>query len=338
MKAHAVRIRPALASPPPDIRLFLLYGPDEAGARDLATVLAKAMGPDAERVDLTPATLRTQPGLLADEAASLSLFGGARHIRVAGGGEEVLEAATLLLGAELTGSPVVVLAPALKATAKLVKRALDSPRALVLACHEPSAAEIDRIASELGRAQGLQFERGIARRIAEAAGGDRAVMAREVEKLALYLDAAPDRPRPLDDDALDAVGADLVDADADAFAAAVVAGRVSDAGELLAGLAESGQSAIPWLRALARRLTLLAELRREAGAGGDLSGAFKRFRVHFTQQAEVGAAVSRWSPNRIASALDAVRAVERAVIASGSAGDVLARAATLDLARRAAPR
>ena len=40
-----------------------------------------------------------------------------------------------------------------------------------------------------------------------------AVMTRELEKLALYLDAAPERPRELDDAALDAVGADLGDSE-----------------------------------------------------------------------------------------------------------------------------
>jgi len=67
-----------------DIRLYLLHGPDEAGARDIATRLARAMGPDAERVDLEPALLKSSPGRLADEAASLSLFGTARHIRITG--------------------------------------------------------------------------------------------------------------------------------------------------------------------------------------------------------------------------------------------------------------
>ena len=35
MKASAAQIRAALAKPGPDIRLYLLHGPDEAGAADL---------------------------------------------------------------------------------------------------------------------------------------------------------------------------------------------------------------------------------------------------------------------------------------------------------------
>ncbi|WP_342454661.1 hypothetical protein [Sphingomonas sp. H160509] len=127
MKASAGQIRGALAKPGGDIRLYLLHGPDEAGASDLARVLAKAMGADAERVDLDGSTLKSDPGRLTDEAASLSLFAGARFVRVASAGEESLEAFTNLLTAERVGNPVVAIAPTVKSTAKIVKLAIDSP-------------------------------------------------------------------------------------------------------------------------------------------------------------------------------------------------------------------
>ena len=334
MKADASRLRSALQAPPPDLRFFLLHGPDEAGSRALSALLAQALGPAAERVDLIPAQIKANPGLLADEAASLSLFGDARFIRVVGAGEEVLEALNLLLAAERAGNPVLILAPGVKTTARIVKLAIESRHALAFACYEPNAAEGERIVTDLAKAEGLQPGRGVARRIAEASGGDRAVMAREVEKLALYLDATPQSPKPLDHDAVDAIGADLADADADAFAASVAAGEAAETGDLLTQLAESGQSAIPWLRALTRRLLMLAELRREADAGNDVGAAMKRHRVHFSQEAAVRASLSHWPARRIAAALDAVRSSERAIMSSGSAGDVIARAATLDLARR----
>ncbi|MGC8035405.1 hypothetical protein ACP3WA_25065, partial [Salmonella enterica] len=39
------------------------------------------------------------------------------------------------------------------------------------------------------------------------------MMTRELEKIALYLDAAPERPREIDDATLDAIGADLGDSE-----------------------------------------------------------------------------------------------------------------------------
>ncbi|RZM30879.1 MAG: DNA polymerase III subunit delta, partial [Sphingomonas sp.] len=145
--ACAGQIRGALAKPGGDIRLYLLHGPDEAGASDLARVLAKAMGADAERVDLDGSTLKSDPGRLTDEAASLSLFAGARFVRVASAGEESLEAFTNLLAAERVGNPVVAIAPTVKSTAKIVKLAIDSPRAMAFACYAPTAQDAERLAT-----------------------------------------------------------------------------------------------------------------------------------------------------------------------------------------------
>ncbi len=92
MKANANQIRSAIDAASPDVRLYLFHGPDESGAREFAARVGRALGPEAERIDLEPAQLRSNPGLLADEATALSLFGGARHIRVSGAVEESLEA------------------------------------------------------------------------------------------------------------------------------------------------------------------------------------------------------------------------------------------------------
>src|SRR3546814_2532017 len=57
-----------------------------------------------------------------------------------------------------------------------------------------------------------------------ASGGDRAIVAREIEKIALFLDAGADRPGEIDDAALDAIGADLGDAEMSRAIAAAVGG------------------------------------------------------------------------------------------------------------------
>ena len=65
-------------------------------------------------------------------------------------------------------------------------------------------------------------------------------MTRELEKLALYLDAAPDRPREPDDAALDAIGADLGDAEMARAIEAAIDGRPDVLGGELARLDEAG--------------------------------------------------------------------------------------------------
>ncbi|WP_375394504.1 DNA polymerase III subunit delta [uncultured Sphingomonas sp.] len=338
MKATANQLRVALDKPGGDIRLFLLHGPDEAVAAEFARRLQTAMGADAERIDLDGATLKSDPARLADEAASLSLFGGARHIRIAPAGEESLEAFQTLLTATHAGNPVVAIAPGVRSTARIVKLAIDSPKAMAFACYAPTAADAEQIAVRLAHDHGLRTSGGIGRRIAEAAGGDRAIMAREIEKMALYLDAAPDRPQDLEDTAIDAIGADLGDAEMQRAVDAVIEGRPADLGRELARLAEARTSPIPWLRAIARQLIALAGMRAEIDRGEGVDTVMKRHRVFFKEEAATARALRRWTPVALTRGLARVRAAERSVMTPGNAGDVLAEVAVTELARAMARR
>jgi DNA polymerase-3 subunit delta len=334
VKTNANQLRAAIDAANPDIRLYLLHGPDESGAQEYAARLARAMGPDAERIDLEPSTLRSDPGRLADEAASLSLFGGKRHIRIAGAGEECLEALTLLLDAEQAGNPVVAIAPSLKGTARVVKLALGSPRAMALALYLPEGGDAERLVTAIAREHGLRTTGDSAARIAQASAGDRAVMTREIEKLALYLDAAPERPRSLDDEAVDLLGADLGDSEMGRAIDAAIDGRPDALADELARLDEAGMSPVPVLRQLVRRLMTLAELRGEIDAGASPAQVIEK--VFFRERPAMGRALRIWQAPRIADAIDRAREAERAIMASNNAGTVLAHAAILTIARMAA--
>jgi DNA polymerase-3 subunit delta len=324
VKANARDARARVDRPTPACRLYLFHGPDASAGADLARRLAVAIGSDAERIDLEGPMLRSDPARLADEAASLSLFGGARYVRISPAGDECFDAFTALLEADQAGNPVVALAPTVKSTAKIVKLANDSKLALCVACYEPTQQEAETHAVAIAREAGLRPVGDAARRLAAATGGDRAVIAQEIEKLALYLDAAPDRPADLDDAALDAIGADLGDAEMTRLVTAVVEGDSARLGHELVRLDEAGVSPIPWLRQLARRLMTLAEMRGEVDRGDEIGGVMKRHRIFFREEAATSRALRRWSPTMLARGIDRVRSTERAVMASGTAGDVLA--------------
>ncbi len=337
MKAKPAQLRAALTRLAPDVRLYLVHGPDEAAAQDFAAQLGRAVGAGAERIDLDGATLRGDPARLTDEAAALSLFGDPRWIRVTGVGEESLAAVGTLLAAPRAGNPVLAIAPGLRATARLVKLASESPAAIVTQCYAPTGRAAEQMVTDLALEHGLRPVRGAAQRLAEATGGDRAIVTRELEKLALFLDADPGRPRELDGAAIDALGADLGDTGADAMIAALVDGRAAELGAELMRLADAGAASVQWLRQLARRLVLLIELRVEADAGNDPAASIAR-RVHFSEQDAIGRAVRRWSAARLSRALDLVVAAERAEKSAATAGRVLADQMAMTLGRAAADR
>ncbi|MET1110363.1 MAG: DNA polymerase III subunit delta, partial [Allosphingosinicella sp.] len=201
MKAKRAEMERALRSPSA-WRFFLLYGPDESGSHSLIRAAAAGAGAEAERVELTGAELKADPARLADEAASISLFGGARYIVVQPAGDESLAAVEALLQAPAAGNPVLLIAGALKPASKLLKLALAEPAALALASYAPEGAEAERLVIEMARGEGLTARPDVARRLADACAGNRAMLALELQKLALFLDSAPDRPKPLDHEAL----------------------------------------------------------------------------------------------------------------------------------------
>ncbi|WP_277979590.1 DNA polymerase III subunit delta [Sphingomonas phyllosphaerae] len=336
MKASEARLIAALDRPPADLRLYLLHGPDEATAQAHAARLGRALGQAVERVDLDGATLRSDPARLSDEAAAISLFGESRYIRVTSAGEEALEAVIALLDLARAGNPVVVIAPSVKATGKLVKAAVDSDRALAFACYPPNARDAAAVVAELGRAEGLRIAPTAVQRIVRASDGDRAVMAREIEKLALYLDAAPDRPADADEEALDAIGADIAEGEIGDVVLAAAGGDVPALVEALRRMAGADSSPIPLLRALGRRLLSLADMRAAIDSGEGVDQVMKRHRVFWREEASTAAALRRWRAPALAAALAAARRTEREVIAAGPAGRVIMETFLLRLAQRVA--
>lgn len=337
MKAQRGQIERALAAPQPDCRLFLLHGPDESGSRELAARLAKALGADAERIDLTGAALKADPARLSDEAAAISLFGGARFIRIDPAGDESLDAVEALLEAPSAGNPVVAIAGALRKESKLLKLALASPLILAFASYAPEGGDADRLALVMGRELGLRMAPDIARRLAEATSGDRALLARELEKLALFADAAPERPAEIDGDTLDMLGAATDEGDLSRLVDAVLSGRADVADAELRQLAGEAIEGIPVIRALLRRLFLLAQMRAEAaGSSNEAAMASAGKSLFWKDKAQVSQQLGRWSPDAIDTAIRRLAAAERQIKASGSPGNVAVEEELLAISRAAA--
>lgn len=338
MKANRGQIEKALDAPPPDIRLFLLHGPDEAGSAALGKRLERAMGDQAERVDLDGQTLRDDPARLTDEAASFSMFGDRRWIRVNGMGDESLPAVTALLQAEAAGNPVIAIAGALKGTSKLLKLATDSPMAMAFASYQPDAREAEQIAAAMAREGGLRLAPDLARRIVDLANGDRALMAGEIEKLILYLDAAPEHPREATAEALDALSADNPDSDAAPLVNAVLGGDLRAMHRELGRLTETGTAMAAVLRPLLTRAMLIAGIRMSFDDSGRLEAAVEGAgkQVFWKDKPVVTRQVRLWNAQGIARVIHRLAQAERASRSGRGIGDLLVRHELLAIARQAA--
>jgi DNA polymerase-3 subunit delta len=329
----ADRFDPA-APLPADFRLALLHGPDASMVASLAAKLIARLG--GEVTPISPGDLKSEPGRLADEAAAVSMFGDRRVIRVDGAGDDCVEAVTLLLGGP-KGDPVVMTAPQLKRS-KLLDLAEGDPATLVVVAWEPDARDFQRFVTEAASEAGLDATRDAAARLADAANGDRAVAQREIEKLALYLDAAPDHRQRLTPEHLAAVGAGIEDDDMQPLVDAVAGGRLNEADRLLQSLGAQGVSGIPLLRAVHRRLALLIDLRSVVDAGVSPKGAVETARppVFWKERDTVAAQLAKWRTPALTKAAERLLAAERDLKARGSAGEVIASQALLAIAVQAA--
>jgi DNA polymerase-3 subunit delta len=265
MKVARGSIGRALDQPDRAVRLFLFYGPDEGQSRGLGDRLLKGLG--ATRFVANAGAIRSDPALLADEAGAMSLFGEPRAIWVEPAGDEIADGVDALLSAPASESPVIVIAGALRKTSALLKLAESHPLALTHASYIPEGQDAERMVAEVGRTHGLRIAPGVAARVADACGNDQAIVGQELAKLALYVGASPESPKELDHDAVDAVGADVPEGDFLRLADLALSGELAQVSEELARLSSGGTEAIPVIRALQRRLLMLAPMRARVEAG-----------------------------------------------------------------------
>ena len=311
MKAARGSIERMLEKPDGATRLYLFHGPDEGQSRALGERLLKSLG--AGRFVVLAGTIRSDPAVLADEAAAMSLFGGARVIWIDPAGDEISDSAGALLDAPASESPVVAIAGALRKTSSLLKLAEAHPKALAHASYIPEGRDAERMVVEVGRTFGLRMSGMVAARIADACASDQAIVAQELSKLALYVDASPESPKELDHDAIDAVGAAMPEGDFLRLADLALSGRMPELADELARLPAGGTEAIPVLRALQRRLLMLAPMRARVERGDRPDAVMTSLgkALFWKDKPLVSQLLSSWDSKALETAADRAGRLER---------------------------
>jgi len=323
-----------------DHRFILLTGPDDATMGALATRLTGLAGKEAERLDLTSSQMSQDPSLLAAEAASMSLFAGARVIRldIMGSGDDCLAAVEALLGADSAINPVIATGASVTAKSKLVKLVEGSDHGVAAICYQPDRRALVGIAMSAAEGEGLRLGNAEAQLLIDLVSGDQALMRRELEKIALYLDAGRDRQRQVTAADIAALGAATHEEDVSEVINTALGGKVGDLPAMFATAAAVGVAEIRIIRALAIRATQLARLRAEVDAGAHPATVVsaRSSGVFWKEQGAVTAQLHIWDSVRIARLMSRLLDCERSLKASGTAGGVLFRKLVTDIAHQAA--
>jgi DNA polymerase-3 subunit delta len=242
-----------------------------------------------------------------------------------------------LLGAPACESPVIAVAGSLRKTSVLLKLAEGHGAALSHISYVPEGRDLDRLVADLGRDVGLRIAPDLAQRIAAASAGNQAVAAQELSKFALFLGASTGSPRDLDPETVDLLGADSAEADLMRLGDLALAGRMEELLDELVRLPHGGSEAIPILRALQRRLLMLAPLRARIERGervGDVTTSMGKS-LFWKDKVLVERLLGGWSAERLAEAASRVSQLERQIMLRPLADDAALGETLVTLARAA---
>lgn len=295
-----------LAAPDDRRRIVLIYGPDSGLVSERCRAVAARLAPDLSDpfavVRLDGDTLAADPARLADEAATIPMFGAHRLIWVRAGEKPVAAAVSPLLAVPPTGATILIEAGDLKKSAALRVEAERSANAAVIPCYADSEADLKRLIVEDARQAGLKVEPAAVAMLAQLLGGDRAASRAEMHKIWLYCHG---RETVTTAD-IEAVAGDSLTLSVDEIVDAAAGGRVADVDRLLLR-AEAADVAIPQLMiAFSRHFLALhkARLAMETG-GAPVSAAADRFEppLFFRRKAAVEAQLALWTCERLERAI-----------------------------------
>lgn len=314
MKASKATIGRAVDQAAEGTRFYLFYGPDEAQSRGLAARLLESLG--ATKFVVTAGEVKSDPASLVDEAAAMSLFGGKRLVWIEPATKDIEEGVAALLEGPPTESPVVAIAGPLPRTSGLLKLTEVSPSALAFASYLPEGQDAERMVIDLGRRFGLKVSTPVAARLAENASNDQAIVAQELQKLALYIDASPQMPKELDHAAIDDIAAGSAEGDFQRLADLALSGDLSELTDELTRLPAGGSEAIPVIRSLQRRLMVLAPLRArvERGERVDAIMTSQGKALFWRDKAKIQSMLSKWSAEDLATVAERAGKLERSLM------------------------
>lgn len=318
-------------------RAVLLYGPDIGLVRERGQALIAAIVPDTRdpfRVaELTGAQISDDPARLVDEAAALSLTGGARVVRVREATEGGAGAFALLFEAR-AAALVVAEAGELPARSKLRKLFEEAPDAAAIGCYADEGGALESVIREGLRAAGLQPEPDALAYLADRLGADRLATRSEIEKLALY---AHGQQTVSLADAAASVGDGAALALED-IADCAVTGDERGLARALDHAFREGVTAIGVLRVVGRHVQRLQLVAALVAAGQSPDAAVRALRppLFFKRENSFRAALRKWPPQALGAALDALTRAEIECKSTGMPAETVCAHALMMLAARAA--
>jgi DNA polymerase III subunit delta len=335
MKLEKVALTSALKKWPLELRAALIFGRDQSLARAHSQTISKMIVSDVSdpfRVtDLTEADVKKDPARLGDEAAALSMLGGRRLVRVAGG-DDLLDAVQNAIANVACEAMIIIEAGDLSNTSKLRKWAESSREVAAIICYPEDARTLVPLLQGVAKEHKYRLTDEAAQLIVTASGAVRDVALSELEKTMLYVGATRttiDAPDVME------ISADAGAAGFDGLLSALCRDDGARVEAQLMRLFHNGEAGIAILRVVSRRLWLLGKAHADAASGGDRDLFIQRAfgKMAWKEKPGFAGQLQTWSALRIERGLSRLLEAERKSKLSGASAELVSAQAILGMVR-----
>ncbi|HMB12227.1 DNA polymerase III subunit delta [Saliniramus sp.] len=325
-----------LANLSAQVSVVLLYGPDSGLVSERGRHLADKTASDAQdpfqMVRLDGDVIAGDPGRLADEVGTITMFGDRRVIRIRIGSKNLAPAVEAALAAEAGDTLVIVEAGDLAKSAPLRSLCEKARNALAVPCYQDDARELGQVIDGSFREAGISVSRETRQWLVDSLGGDRLSTRAEIEKILLYA-YGQDR---LEIEDIQAVSSNVADLKTDMLVDAAFCGRMSEADSTFRRLRAEGAVAHVLLGALNRHAVALLPHAESVAHGNQPGRAVENWRgLFFKRKAAAKVQLEIWGPKRLLSAIERLQGAVLETRRNAELTDVLTSRAILDIARAA---
>lgn len=289
LKSHEVD---AYLARPLAHRIVLVYGPDRGLVSERAKAAAAAtripLDDAFSVVKLDAASIQADPARLADEALTVSMFGGDRLVWIKDAGNEkgLADALKQLAANPPQSATVLIEADDLKPASGLRLLCENSAAAVALPCYSDDGRSVDALIDRELTAAGLAISLDARNLLKSSLGGDRLASRSELEKLILY---SKGQKRIETADVEAAIG-DVSSTAADELVDAMLGGDVAGLDAAFTAMTSRSGTLQGILAVVAQQVTRFAEQRFAMERDGKTAGAVvaaAKPPVFFTRKTQV---------------------------------------------------
>ncbi|WP_028878108.1 DNA polymerase III subunit delta [Terasakiella pusilla] len=192
MKITAGKADGFIKNPPADVRCILIYGPDQGlvfeRSKALASTVLDDLNDPFNSVVLQASDVKSDPAIVADEAAAMSLTGGRRFIRIQDAADALTSAFKNYLEDPI-GDAIIVLEGGDLGPRSTLRKLFEADKSIcaALPCYGDEGRNLSEVVRDTLQKHGLSADRDAMGYLLNHLGSDRQVSRGELEKLAIYM-------------------------------------------------------------------------------------------------------------------------------------------------------